>query len=111
MNPSDTERAETLDRDPELHLGRSAWMMARTGEDNERNDRIADGNLEQERGQGHAMTHAIQEQSRELQRAIEEARGSGCAPRRQFGGIERAVDAMQRLYGALAPRFDAARGA
>ena len=25
--------------------------------------------------------------------------------------IERAVDAMQRLYGALAPRVDAARGA
>ena len=39
----DTARAETLDRDPEIHLGRSAWIMARTDEDNartERNDRI-----------------------------------------------------------------------
>ena len=53
----DTTRAETLDRDPEIHLGRSAWMMARSGEDNERterNDRIAAGNRdrEQERAAG-----------------------------------------------------------
>ena len=84
MNPSDTDRAETLERDPELHLGRSAWIMARTGKDNERTDRIADGNREQE-------------QIRELQRAIEEARGSGCAARRQFGGevlpVTRSADA------------------
>ena len=26
----DTDRAETLDRDPEIHLGRSAWMALRT---------------------------------------------------------------------------------
>ena len=47
----DTARAETLDRDPEIHLGRAAWMMLRTGEDNERtrrNDQIAEGNRERE---------------------------------------------------------------
>ena len=32
----DTDRAENLDRDPEIHLGRSAWMALRTGEANER---------------------------------------------------------------------------
>ena len=78
----DTARAETLDRDPEIHLGRSAWMMERSGEDNERtqrNERIVDGNREreQQRGNGHAMIHAIQEQiqalHRAVQRAIEEA--------------------------------------
>ena len=74
----DTTRAETLDRDPEIHLGRSAWMLARRGEDNartERNEQIADGNREreQERGHGHAMIHAIQEQIRELQRAVQRA--------------------------------------
>ena len=36
---SDTTRAETLDRDPEIHLGRAAWMMLRTGEGNERTRR------------------------------------------------------------------------
>ena len=47
----DTDRAETLDRDPEIHLGRSAWMALRTGEANERtrrNDQIAEGNRERE---------------------------------------------------------------
>ena len=44
LQRGDTARAETLDRDPEIHLGRTAWMMARTDEDNartERNARIA----------------------------------------------------------------------
>ena len=43
----DTARAETLDRDPEIHLGRAAWMEVRTGEANERtrrNEQIAEGN-------------------------------------------------------------------
>ena len=54
----DTARAETLDRDPEIHLGRSAWMALRTGEANERtqrNEQIAEGNRdrEQEQAAGH----------------------------------------------------------
>ena len=58
LQRGDTARAETLDRDPEIHLGRSAWMMARTDESNERtdrNDRIVEGNRdrEQERAAGH----------------------------------------------------------
>ena len=74
----DTPRADTLDRNPEIHLGRSAWMMARTGVDNERtqrNDQIADGNRarEQERGDGHAMIQAIQDQIQAIQRALEQA--------------------------------------
>ena len=73
----DNARAETLDRDPEIHLGRSAWMMARTDEDNartERNDRIAEGNREreQERAAGHEAIHTIQEQIQALiRRGIE----------------------------------------
>ena len=63
-NHNETARAETLDRDPEIHLGRSAWMMART----ERNDRIAEGNRdrEQERAAGHEAIHTIQEQIQAL---------------------------------------------
>ena len=77
----DTARAETLDRDPEIHLGRAAWMMARTDEDNartERNDRIAEGNRdrEQERAAGHEAIHTIQEQIQELiRRGIEKVKG------------------------------------
>ena len=76
----DTARAETLDRDPEIHLGRAAWMMARTDEDNartERNDRIAEGNRdrEQERAAGHEAIHTIQEQIQELiRRGIEKVK-------------------------------------
>ena len=67
----DTARAETLDRDPELHLGRSAWMALRTGEANERtrrNDQIADGNRdrEQERAALHEERRTIQERLVEL---------------------------------------------
>ena len=31
VDRGDLERAEKLDRDPEIHLGRAAWMMARSG--------------------------------------------------------------------------------
>ena len=48
-------RAEKLDRDPEIHLGKAAWMERRRGEGNERtrrNDRICDGNREREQERG-----------------------------------------------------------
>ena len=51
LQRGDTARAESLDRDPEIHLGRSAWMMARTGEDNPRtlrNDQVVAGNRDRE---------------------------------------------------------------
>ena len=72
-----TARAETLDRDPEIHLGRAAWMMLRTGEDNERtrrNDQIAEGNREreQERAAGHEALRTIQAQIRDLIRHVAE---------------------------------------
>ena len=44
-------RAEKLDRDPEIHLGKAAWMARRRGEGNERtrrNDRICSGNQARE---------------------------------------------------------------
>ena len=73
----DTARAETLDRDPELHLGRSAWMALRTGEANERtrrNEQIADGNCdrEQERATLHEESRTIQERIQELIRLAAE---------------------------------------
>ena len=67
----DTARAETLDRDPEIHLGRSAWMVQRTGEANERtrrNDQITEGNRdrEQERAAGYEEIRTIQAQIQAL---------------------------------------------
>ena len=77
LQRGDTARAETLDRDPEIHLGRAAWMMLRTGEGNERtrrNDQIAEGNRgrEQERAAGHEAIRTIQEQIRDLIRHVAE---------------------------------------
>ena len=77
LQRGDTARAETLDRDPEIHLGRASWMALRTGEVNERterNDRIADGNRdrEQERVAGHEDIRTIQEQIRDLIRHVAE---------------------------------------
>ena len=64
-------RAETLDCDPEIHLGRSAWMALRAGEVNERtqrNDQIAEGNRdrEQELAAGYEEIHTIQAQIQKL---------------------------------------------
>ena len=45
-------RAEKLDRDPEIHLGKAAWMERRRGAGNERtrrNDRICAGNRAREK--------------------------------------------------------------
>ena len=75
LQRGDTARAETLDRDPEIHLGRAAWMMLRTGEGNERtrrNDQIAEGNRdrEQERAAGHDAIRTIQAQIRDLIRHV-----------------------------------------
>ena len=86
LQRGDTARAETLDRDPEIHLGRSAWMMARTDEDNartERNDRIVEGNRdrEQERAAGHEEIHTIQAQIQALiRRGHREGQGAGTRP-------------------------------
>ena len=73
----DTARAETLDRDPEIHLGRAAWMEARTGATNERtqrNEQIAEGNRarEQERATGHEEIRTIQERIHDLIRLAAE---------------------------------------
>ena len=77
LQRGDTARAETLDRDPEIHVGRASWMALRTGEVNERtdrNDRIAEGNREreQERAAGHEAIRTIQAQIRDLIRHVAE---------------------------------------
>ena len=89
----DTKRAETLDRDPELHLGRAAWAMVRTGEDNERtrrNDQIAEGNRdrEQDRADLREEIRTIQERIWEIVRRAAEkvkelARGKERGPQPQ----------------------------
>ena len=73
----DTARGETLDRDPEIHLGRASWMMLRTGEANERtrrNEQTAEGNREreQERAAGHEEIRTIQERIHDLIRHVAE---------------------------------------
>ncbi len=77
LQRGDTARAETLDRDPEIHLGRAAWMALRTGETNERtrrNEQIAEGNRdrEQERAALHEEHRTIQERIVELVRLAAE---------------------------------------
>ena len=72
-----TVRAEKLDRDPEIHLGKSAWMALRRGEGNERtrrNDRITDGNREREmeRSRGKEMIRAIQDKIDGLRQAVQQ---------------------------------------
>ena len=71
----DRKRAEQLDRDPEIHLGKGAWMALRSGEGNERtrrNDRIATGNHEREmeRGRAKEMIRAIQDKIEGLREAV-----------------------------------------
>ena len=86
-----TIRAEKLDRDPEIHLGKSAWMVLRRGEGNERtrrNDRICDGNQarEMERSRGKEMIRAIQDKidglRQAVQQVIDQVRGLDSGPDR-----------------------------
>ena len=70
-----TIRAEKLDRDPEIHLGKAAWMALRRGEGNERtrrNDWINLGNKarEEERSRGKEMVLAIQDKIDGLRQAV-----------------------------------------
>ena len=69
----DLDRAEKLDRDPEIHLGRSAWMMARSGEENERtrrNDGISWDNhcRELRREEGRSPIREIQQEIQQVMR-------------------------------------------
>ena len=70
-------RAEQLDRDPEIHLGKSAWMALRRGEGNERtrrNDWINLGNQarEEERSRGKEMIRSIQDKIDGLRQAVQQ---------------------------------------
>ena len=77
-------RAEKLDRDPEIHLGKAAWMARRRGEGNERtrrNDRICDGNRarEMERGRLGRALRALDAEIRTERIREAVARGSAWA--------------------------------
>ena len=72
-----TIRAEKLDRDPEIHLGKAAWMALRRGEGNERtrrNDWINLGNQarEEERSRGKEMIRSIQDKIDGLRQAVQQ---------------------------------------
>ena len=85
------EKAERLDRDPEPHYGKGAWMAARTGEPNERTERGAavkkiNQGYEAEREQGRGWIRQCQ---REIERlvwqAAERVRDVGRNLGRDFG--------------------------
>ena len=87
----DRQQAEKLDRDPEMHLGKSAWMMAERGRGNERtrrNARIVEGNRarEMERGRGKEMIRSMQEKidglRQTVRRVIDKVRGPDLGPDR-----------------------------
>ena len=70
LQRGDTARAESLDRAPEIHLGRAAWMMARTDEDNPRtlrNDQVVAGNRDREQ-----VRAALHEELRTIHAQIQE---------------------------------------
>ena len=99
-------RAEKLDRDPEIHLGKSAWMARRRGEGNERtrrNDRICSGNRarEMERSQLTRERWALDAEIRaaKLQEAV--SRGSAWALGAAEQGLARASGAALAVVNAI----------
>ena len=92
LQRGDTARAESLDRDPEIHLGRSAWMMARTGEDNPRtlrNDQLVAGNRDREQARA-----ALYEELRTIQAQIQEL---------IRGAVEKVKEAVKGLVRGTQP--------
>ena len=77
-------RAEKLDRDPEIHLGKAAWMARRRGEGNartRRNDRICAGNRarEMERSRLARVIRALDAEIQAVKLRAAVARGSAWA--------------------------------
>ena len=83
VDRGDLERAEKLDRDPEIHLGRAAWMMARSGEWNERTSRnngaaFYNKAREYQREEGRSAIREIQKEIQQVMRwAAEQIRNLG----------------------------------
>ena len=76
---------------------RAAWMMLRTGEDNEqtrRNDQIAEGNREreQERAAGHEAIRTIQAHIRDIIRHVAEKAVSFWLTGRPFWSLEESME-------------------
>ena len=106
-------RAEKLDRDPEIHLGKAAWMARRRGEGNartRRNDRICAGNRsrEMERGRlGRAIRAVdLQIKAQHLREAV--SRGSAWASGKVKAGAALVRSIPQRREQARADRSIAA---
>ena len=102
-------RAEKLDRDPEIHLGKAAWMARRRGEGNERtrrNDRICDGNRarEMERGRLGRALRALDAEIRTERIREAVARGSAWASEKVKAGAALVRSIPQRRQEAKAAR-------
>ena len=102
-------RAEKLDRDPEIHLGKAAWMARRRGEGNERtrrNDRICDGNRarEMERGRLGRAIRALDAEIRTERIREAVARGSAWASEKVKAGAALVRSIPQRRQEAKASR-------
>ena len=102
-------RAEKLDRDPEIHLGKAAWMARRRGAGNERtqrNDRICDGNRarEMERGRLGRANRALEAEIRTERIREAVARGSAWASEKVKAGAALVRSIPQRRQEAKAAR-------
>ena len=102
-------RAEKLDRDPEIHLGKAAWMARRRGEGNartRRNDRICDGNRarEMERGRLGRAIRALEAEIRTERIREAVARGSAWASGKVKAGAALVRSIPQRRQEAKAAR-------
>ena len=102
-------RAEKPDRDPEIHLGKAAWMARRRGEGNartRRNDRICAGNRarEMERGRLGRAIRALDAEIRNERIREAVARGSAWASEKVKAGAALVRSIPQRRQEAKAAR-------
>ena len=102
-------RAQKLDRDPEIHLGKAAWMARRRGVGNartRRNDRICDGNRarEMERGRLGRAIRALDAEIRTERIREAVARGSAWASEKVKAGAALVRSIPQRRQEAKAAR-------
>ena len=102
-------RAEKLDRDTEIHLGKAAWMARRRGEGNartRRNDRICAGNRarEMERGRLGRAIRALDAEIRTERIREAVARGSAWASEKVKAGAALVRSIPQRRQEAKAAR-------
>ena len=102
-------RAEKLDRDPEIHLGKAAWMARRRGDGNartRRNDRICAGNRarEMERSRLARVIRSLDAEIRAVRIREAVARGSAWASGKVKAGAALVRSIPQRRQEAKAAR-------